>query len=191
MAKNKFQFELKVYRQVPVSFRKYVEDLSEMCFGKKRNLEDQAKHDDQVCSKKDRFAMVLALDGKKVIGKIGVLKRTIYFKNKKIILGGIGGVCTREDERGQGVATAMLKKAMVELKKAGCDVAYLNANPEKGPKLYGPYGFVFLKRLYTLLGKSGKRYFEDCGMVAPVNSITVFNEIMADEEPFDIGVGNW
>lgn len=189
--RNKLKFEIKAYRSVPSAFQKEIKKLSKMCFDKKRTPEEQLEHDDQICSDKDCFAMVLALENKEVIGKIRVLKRSIDFKNKKIILGGIGGVCTREDKRGQGVAAAMLKVAMKELKKACCEVAYLNANPEKGPKFYGPFGFVFLKKQYTLLGRSGKRYFEDCGMVAPVNSKAVFAEIIADENPFDIGVGNW
>ncbi len=58
-------------------------------------------------------------------------------------------------------------------------------------RLYGRVGFLPLGKPYTYLGKSGKRYTENDGMVAQVKSKDIFDFITKDEEPFDIGNGNW
>jgi hypothetical protein len=41
------------------------------------------------------------------------------------------------------------------------------------------------------VGKSGTRYTDLDGMIAPVGSKKLFEKIIAAATPFDIGVGNW
>lgn len=126
-------------------------------------------------------------------GVTGVLRREINYEGKQITLGGIGGLCTRFDRRQMGVATKLLFKAMEELKKAGCDMAYLCTSIEKPwmVKFYGKVGFILLGRPHTYLGKSGKRYTDHDAMIAPVNSKEIFKFVLLQQSNFDIEVGNW
>jgi hypothetical protein len=58
-------------------------------------------------------------------------------------------------------------------------------------ELYSQVGFIPLGKPYSYLGKSGKRYVEYDGMIAPVKSKNRFDLVMKSEEVLDIGVGNW
>ncbi len=58
-------------------------------------------------------------------------------------------------------------------------------------RFYEKAGFVRLPRGHTYSGKSGKRYSENDGMIAPVSSIEKFQRIITSEKLFDIGRGNW
>lgn len=92
-----------------------------------------------------------------------------------------------------GVATALLKKAIEELTAQNCDVAYLCTdlhNPAM-VKLYTKVGFVPLNKPYTYLGRSGKRYTETDGMVAPLQSKEKFDLIVSGKETLDLDTGNW
>jgi hypothetical protein len=51
--------------------------------------------------------------------------------------------------------------------------------------------FVPLGRAHTYRGKSGKRYTEQDGLIAPVTSPETFARVIKDQPPFDIGRGNW
>lgn len=167
--------------------------LADLCFNSERTKEQQAEHDDQFCSQGDRQKFVFALQGEKVIGSVTVLKRSIPFNGRKIILGGLGGVCTHPSQRKQGIATSLVGLAVEELKKLGCDVAYLCTDIDDPQKagLYKKFGFQALPVPHTYVGASGKRYTESDGMVAPINSDEIFQEILASAKPFDIGTGNW
>lgn len=74
-----------------------------------------------------------------------------------------------------------------------CDIAYLCTNVEKEwmVRFYKKAGFVRLMRGHTYTGKSGKRYTEFDGMIAPVCSAEKFQRISMIKKPFDIGRGNW
>lgn len=187
-------FEVKVFETLPVYLQEKVNRLLKDCFHTTtRTPEEQAKHEDRYCSNEDIIGHVVALHDDKVFGVIIVLKRNISFQGQEILLGGIGGVCTDKSKRRMGIATMLLKTAMEHLRKNNCDVAYLCAdihNPGM-VRLYGQVGFVILNKPHTYLGKSGKRYTDTDGMIAPVSSQEVFMEIMRDKEPFDIGRGNW
>lgn len=102
-------------------------------------------------------------------------------------------MCTQAEYRGRGVATEMITQAMRALHEAGCDIAFLGADVDKLhlDKLYGKFGFRRLNRPYFYVGKSGQEYFEEDGMIAPVNSLDKFTEIMESSEKFGIGHGNW
>lgn len=151
------------------------------------------EYQDRFCSKKDIFGYVLALENKEVIGIAIVLKRALIYKTQAIMLGGIGGMCTRKDKQRQGIATRLLTQAMKELRQAHCDIAYICTNI-KSPwmvNFYGKVGFVPLGRSHTYLGKSGKRYYGHDAMIAAVNSQKLFQLVISQKSAFDIGVGNW
>jgi len=141
----------------------------------------------------DPYAYLLAIDRRSMIGVVLLYKKNIEHAGKKIILGGIGGVCVKKKKRKKGVASALLEKAMQDLKRKGCDMTYLCAdvkNPEM-VRLYGKVGFVTLDKPYTYLGKSGKRYTENNGMIAPVKSKAKFNLIRKSKKILDLGASNW
>lgn len=166
--------------------------LLKSCFVQKNQTpKEKTEHDDKYCSKKDRIGFSLALKENQVIGAAIDLKRKIIYRGKQIILGGIGGVCVEEKFRRKGIAINLLKIAVEKLKEEKCDLAYLCTDIEKLAKLYEPFGFKKMKKQYTYLGKSGKRYYEWGGMVAPINSTALFRQIMKEKENFDIGIGNW
>lgn len=155
------------------------------------SLSDYSK--EHYCSADDQFKYIVVLNKDEVVGIILFFKREVNFKGQKILLGGIGGVGTKESYRGKGIATKMLSMAHGILKDAGCDIALLDTDlkDQMLVKIYNRIGFTVLGRAFTYLGKSGKRYFWDDGMIAPINSRQVFEEVLEDSEPFDIGRGAW
>lgn len=136
-------------------------------------------------------AWLLAFEKDRIIGTTALHHRKIQFHNKAIVLGGIGRVCVRKDQRRQGTAAQMLKEAVKTLKEWGCDVAYLCANIKESGALYSQAGFLPLNRPYTYYGQSGKLYEGINGMIAPINSPGIFEEILRSEEKLHLGPGNW
>ena len=155
------------------------------------SAEQQQENDDRFCSDNDAVGYVLAFAGEQLVGAVQLSQRAIDFQGQKVQLGGLGGVATDAAWRGRGIASATTAAAMTRLRELGCDIAYLCTNIEKLSHLYGQVGFVPLGRAHTYLGASGKRYTDDDGMVAPVNSPALLAAILADDQPFDIGRGNW
>lgn len=136
-------------------------------------------------------AWILVFEASEIIGRIMLHKRSITFSEKDIILGGIGGVCTRHDKRKQGIATMMLERAMKILKKWDCDIAYLCAEIEKTGALYEQVGFFPLNRPYTFFGRSSKLHEQNNGMIAPINSHEIFEDVLHSKEKLHLGNGNW
>ena len=85
----------------------------------------------------------------------------------------------------------MLRKSVESLKEWGCDIAYLCTNIEKTGPLYSCVGFVALNKPYTYYGQSGKLYEESYGMIAPINSNDLFEEILNSKQKLHLGTGNW
>jgi hypothetical protein len=85
----------------------------------------------------------------------------------------------------------MLNEALKTLNEWGCDVAYLCANTKESGDLYPKAGFIPLNRSYTFYGQSGKLYEGINGMIAPVNSPGMFEEILRSDEKLHLGPGNW
>lgn len=145
---------------------------------------------------KERFfsqpkAWLLVFEEEEIIGTILLHKRRVKFNDQDVILGGIGRVCTRKDKRSQGIATAMLKKAVKILKEWGCDIAYLCADIEKTGALYAKVGFMALNKPYTYYGRSGLLYEGISGMIAPINSSDIFKKVLHSKQRLHIGKGNW
>lgn len=136
-------------------------------------------------------AWLVAFDEDEIIGITALHQRRIRFESQDIILGGVGRVCTRRDKRRQGIAASMLKKAVGTLKKWGCDIAFLCANVKESGALYSKAGFVPLGRSYTYTGRSGRLYEETNGMVAPIKSPGLFEEILSSKDKLHLGHGNW
>jgi ribosomal protein S18 acetylase RimI-like enzyme len=180
---------------LPSLIAKSVAELDAVCFSR-HGVPTKTQHDDgadRFCSQKDLIYYILAWEKDQLIGETRVYKRTIVFSGQKILLGGIGSVATHPDFRKQGIATQMVKKAMKSLKSESCAVAYLCADAYslKALEFYETFKFQRLLQKHTYLGKSGTRYTDTDGLLAPVCARKVFNQIIASPVPFDISVGNW
>lgn len=188
------KIQIKSFYAVPSELQQKVRVLADRYFNPaNRSADEKAEADDRYFDTGNEFCHILALENNDVIGLVVTLKREIEYKHKKILLGGIGGVCVREDRRRMGVASKLMDIAMKELKINNCDVVYLCTDIDKQgtEKLYSRIGFVPLIHGHTYLGKSGKRYLDHDGMIANCNSLKIFNTVLNDKEPFDIGLGNW
>ena len=136
-------------------------------------------------------AWLLVIEKDQIIGTTALHQRKIQFHNKNVNLGGVGEVCVRKDQRRKGTAAQMLKKAVKTLMEWECDIAYLCANIKESGALYSKAGFVPLDRTYTYHGRSGKLYEDINGMIAPIKSPGIFEEILRSEEKLHLGPGNW
>jgi ribosomal protein S18 acetylase RimI-like enzyme len=188
-------FTLHTYPTVPLDLIEEVNALDTLCF-RHNYLQTSADHmdqDEKFCSEADIVSYILVKDAQHVIGETRVYKRSIQYEGRQILLGGIGSVGTHPDKRRQGVAIAMLTKAMDLLDQHTCDVVYLCADTynEALMRLYEQFGFTRLDKTHTYLGKSGKRHTDRDGMVAPMRATDVYKKILAGTKAFDIGVGNW
>ena len=149
---------------------------------------------DRFCSQGDVLKHVVALDDTaQVVGFARAYCRTVTWHGRAVVLGGLGDVCTDPVHRHRGIATTVAQAAMQELHAAGCDMAYLCAEVDDPGivRLYGQVGFVPLRRPHSYFGESGALYTAVDGMIAPVRSPALFDNVLNDREPFHIGTGNW
>lgn len=185
-------YKIQIFNKMPNLLDGKVKKLRERCFNRDfMSPSQKAENEDKYCSQADRYKYIVALKAYEPISLVMLFKRNVIFDNKKILLGGIGGVCTEESYREKGISSSLLKIAIQELKKENCDVAYLCTNIKTYGNFYSKIGFKQLPKQHTYLGKSGKRYFDWDGMIAPMNSQAIFKEIMESDKNLDIGTGNW
>jgi len=172
-----------------------VAELDKLCFRNHFTPTDKQCIDrhDRFCSSGDLVYYILATEKDQLIGETRVFKRIIPFDGQAIVLGGIGSVATHPNNRKQGIAKRMVEKGIELLSKEHCDVAYLCADiyTLKALEFYEQFGFRRLVQEHMYVGKSGKRYIDNDGMIVPVGSKKLFRRILAAATPFDIGVGNW
>jgi ribosomal protein S18 acetylase RimI-like enzyme len=190
--------EIEVYEQLPERRAIPMWSVARGCFPHPADETDEQRHEneDRFCSDDDVVRYVLALDVgdvDEVVGLTLAYRRVVQLAGRSVVLGGLGRVAVRPNHRRQGIATRLTRRAIQELASVGCDVAYLctDVHDPGMLELYGRTGFVPLGRPHTYLGASGRRYVDDDGMIAPVGSREVFEEILRQAEPFDIGQGNW
>jgi predicted N-acetyltransferase YhbS len=185
---------LQVFDTLPDDVAARLAPLLDQCFRNTGRTDAWlVEHRDRFCSQDDVLKHVVAFDDESVVGFARAYRRTISLHGRAVVLGGLGDVCTDLARRHAGIATAVVRLAVDELHAAECDIAYLCAavtNPGI-VHLYGQVGFVPLGHPHTYRGRSGTRYTDDDAMIAPVRSTTVFQQVLADDQPFDIGVGNW
>ena len=138
------------------------------------------------------IARVLAYSAKDLVGYAGIHKVNVEFERKKIKLGGFGGVCTRPDMRGKGIATSVCAEAMEILKEKGCDIAFLSIDLTKETdKLYKKFGFEQLGRKFSWRNIHGKLKSDRGGMISPVMSQELFKSVLKGRGIFYVGEGYW
>lgn len=139
------------------------------------------------------FAHILLKDNKRLISYLRVFVRTASWKNKPIMIGGIGSVATDQEYRGKGIATRLLEKARWVLGEKHVDFALLQTYTPKGGKLYDRVGFYLANKGYTFLDANNKLHTvkEKDVMVAPVKNSEILKEILDSKELLHIGRGDW
>ena len=139
------------------------------------------------------YAHVLALEREEVIGVAKLFKRSIIFGRETLVVGGFGSVATKNNKRRKGVATALLKRGIEDFKMRNFDIAFLCTDLSSPglTRLYAQVGFIPLGKPYTYKGKSGKKYEDHNGMVAPIGATDKFKHILSSKVTLDIGMGSW
>lgn len=138
------------------------------------------------------FAYLFAMIGKEMISRMELFKREVVFAGQKVILGGIGGVCVTTPHRHHGIASSMLKRALLILREEKCDVACLNVDLEKKIyPIYGKLGFTVMKRKISFENVHGEIIREPGSMFIPICSPEKYELIMNSAETFHYGRGYW
>jgi predicted acetyltransferase len=80
-----------------------------------------------------------------VIGHAGIYFRNAVFDARPVKIGGVGGVATRLDCRGQGIASEVMREAVREMRDThGVDFGLLFCEPRHAP-LYKRLGWRFFE----------------------------------------------
>lgn len=160
--------------------------LNKECFA---NISQEEVDEDFIA---ESFARVIAYNKNNAVGTLHLYKRDNNFEGKEVVLGGIGGVCVTESERGKGIATKMCEEGLKRLKTEGCDVACLNVDLAKEAyKVYEKLGFTFMEREFSFTNSKGEIKYDTGTMFVPVNSNDIYNLIMNSKETFHYGIGYW
>lgn len=160
--------------------------LNKECFS---DVPDKDVQEDFIA---EPLAYLFAMIGKEMISRVALFKREVQFSGQTIILGGIGGVCVATAHRHHGVASSMLKRALLILRQEKCDVACLNVDPEK--KIYPVYeklGFTLMKRETSFENVHGNIVHDQGTMFIPLCSPEKYELIMNSTETFHYGRGYW
>jgi predicted GNAT family N-acyltransferase len=123
-------------------------------------------------------------------GCAGTRVRPVQYAGQTILMGGVSGVCTRRDLRGQGVATRVCTRAMQFLAEAKCDMVFLSTS-EMARRLYEKLGFRPLRAGFSWENIHGQVKVGNNGMLAPVCSPAVAEAIWQGTEVLHVGKGYW
>lgn len=186
---------MRVYASLPPALKIQVDaiDRESFAWAYHQTPEEREIGRDKFCSRGDRIGYVIAEQNGEVVGAVELFVRPISIQGNSVVLGGIGGLCTRNDKRKRGVGTLLLNKAMEELQSTHADIAYLCTDMKREwmAVFYEKAGFIRLAHGHTYTGKSGARYTEFDGMIAPVCSEELFQRMSMIKYSLDIGRGNW
>ena len=181
-----FAIELAKAEEITPDQQAGLATLNQECFG---DVPAQEITDNFIA---EPFAYLFAMIGKQVISRVALFKREVIFAGQKIMVGGIGGVCVTTKHRHHGVASSMLKRALLVLKEEQCDVACLNVDLEK--KIYPVYeklGFALMPRDISFENVRGEIIREPGTMFIPLVSQAKFDLIMNSSTTFHYGRGYW
>lgn len=138
------------------------------------------------------FARILVYDEKELVGIADLYKRDIEYKGQKINLGGFGGLCVKESLREHGIGKQIGKKALEILHKHVCDIVFLSIDLQKKTKgFYEKLGFVELPQQFSWENFHGQTKKDKGGMLAPLGSQELFQEVLNDKSILHVGKGYW
>jgi GNAT superfamily N-acetyltransferase len=96
----------------------------------------------------------VAADGDGLVAAVQLLPRRMRLLGHSVPCGGIGGVFTRVDRRGEGIASRLLARAIEELRGAAVELALAFA-PDRGARLLEPLGFERWRQEQVLVSAAG------------------------------------
>ena len=113
---------------------------------------------DVACAQPDR--RVLAFDhANTIIGHVAIVIRNATWDDQAVIIGGIGGVATRDDCRRRGVARAAVAKGLEEIRAHNADFALLFCEPRHAP-LYQKLGWQAFEGHVLVMQPRGQVRFD-------------------------------
>ncbi len=139
------------------------------------------------------FRHLLLYSDNELVSYLRIIKRPTVFDNQQMIIGGIGDVCTRKNQRGRKMAGRLLKEAMKILRREKCDIGLLQTNVKRGAKLYGHVGFTAVHKAYQYRDVNNNLHTTKAKdvMMAPICTPQILNRILKSNELLDIGQGDW
>lgn len=181
-----FEISIIPYKDVSPDTRAEIQELADAIFG--HISKDEIEEDFNV----PKFAIVTAQNDGVLVGYTGLYKREIDHRGRKVCLGGFGGLMVRETMRGQGIGTALCKKALEVLAHEGVGVAFHSIESDGAmEEFYKELGFKLLSRPFSWKNKKGEIKSDMGGMLAPVNSPDLYEMLIQDSEPLYVGEGYW
>lgn len=138
------------------------------------------------------FAYLFAMVNEQFISRVALFKRTVQFGGQDILVGGIGGVCVTTLHRHHGIASSMIKRALVILRGEACDVACLNVDLTKNTyHLYEKLGFTLMERDISFENIRGEMIHEEGTMFISLASPEKYHLLMTSSLTFHYGRGYW
>ncbi|RIK36609.1 MAG: hypothetical protein DCC55_26825 [Chloroflexi bacterium] len=138
----------------------------------------------------EAVSRVLCYHQDELVGCAGTRVRDIAYDGRSVRLGGISGVCTHRGFRGQGIATRVCQRAVQFLAEAKCNIVFLSTSP-MARKLYENLGFRPLPQGFTWENIYGQIKHGNNGMLAPVCSPEIAQQIWNGASAFHVGKGYW
>jgi predicted acetyltransferase len=181
------KLDIKVYKDLIQELNLDLHNFSEENWGKHYDTPEELGR--RYFSKPD-LILVGYYEGK-IAGLLEIFLRKFNFGKKEIRMGGLGGMVVDKNLRRRGFATQILQKAIDEMKNRNMDISMLCTDLEKLSGLYGKVGFIPLGRPYFYFDKNGKEEIDYAGMIAPVSSQEVFEEILNSKEKINVGISNF
>ena len=163
-------------------------ELERQCFG------DVDPKEGEECFYAEVHGRILAYSREELVGYLILHKRNMEFDGREIIVGGAAGACVAECMRGRGIGERLMKKGLAALKKQGCDVACLNADPKNRKaafELYKKLGFKLMEKRISFEDIHGNIRYDTGTMFIPLMSRELFNHIMNGKNIFHYGRGYW
>jgi len=167
--------------------RQGILELERTCFGDV----DPEEIEERFCA--EVHARILAYSNEKLVGYLILHKRKIEFDDREIIVGGAVGACVAKYMRRRGIGKRLMNKGLAVLKKQGCDVACLNADPENRKAAFELYelGFRLMERRISFEDINDNLRYDTGTMFIPLNSEELFSRIMNSKSIFHYGRGYW
>jgi len=129
----------------------------------------------KVYTNPDLDVAIIGYDKGKIISHSSIIKRTILYKNKKYLVGGVGNVAVLKNERRQGIGTEIMRATNQTLKKFNYDLGLLFCHPDL-IEFYVGAGWV---------EKEGRIYYSERGNLEH-ESTSLFYPLKLD--PVDLNV---
>lgn len=128
----------------------------------------------------------------KLVGYLNIhLKPQILIGDTTASCGGIGGVVTHTQYRHRGIATQILKQAMMVMRQEKLDISMLCTEITKLGHLYSQVGFIPLNKPYYFTDKFGVEKIDNDGMIACVSNQNLFNIALDPRTRVDVGPSNF